>query len=145
MPTGSKPKSKGLKDKPVTTYTASSDCAHRHVKRSGNRRSMPGLPGQMEVEPSAARMGTLHRGIQFLTVATAFLGNCLGSFLDGSSNIRIPGDHRGAAASSTFSDYSLDQDFGADLDKTSGPIRRERGRGTSRQTIPCGTCSKGTR
>ena len=83
-------------------------------------RSMPGLPGQMEVEPSAARMGTLHRGIQFLTVATAFLGNCLGSFLDGSSNIRIPGDHRGAAAPSTFSDYSLDQDFGTDLDKTFG-------------------------
>ena len=45
-------------------------------------RTVHGVQGQVEVERSSPRMGALHRGIQFLTVATAFISNCLGQFVE---------------------------------------------------------------
>ena len=53
--------------------------AHREPARE--LRPMPGLQDQVALEQGVGRVGTLHRSIQFLTVATAFLSNCLGSLM----------------------------------------------------------------
>lgn len=57
--------------------------AHQEVRKSPRvLRPVPRVPDQVEVEPNSPRMGALRRGIQFLTVATALLSNCLGRFLE---------------------------------------------------------------
>ena len=54
--------------------------SHDHIKRSGNKRGSYAQCLDCNLKWKWKR--ALHRGIQFLTVATAFLSNCLGPVLD---------------------------------------------------------------
>ena len=106
--------------------------ARQEVRESARKLcSVPGLQDQVEVEPHSPRLGTLHRGLQFLTIATAFLGHCLGSVMDGQPN-RLQ-EHERPAAAATFDagypSYNLDEIFGKDLRPTAqgqgGPATTE--------------------
>ena len=110
---------------------------------------MPGLPDKVEVESESPRMGALRRGVQFLTVATALLSNCLGRFLDQPSGSLATNPETGlpygtsaniATSPTTFSDWSLIEETCTtnthDTRGTSGDARADEQPGGARGLHP---------
>ncbi|CAJ1448531.1 unnamed protein product [Effrenium voratum] len=78
---------------------------HQEIGESARQlRRLHAVRPEVEMEPGYERMGTLRRGIAFLTVATAFLSNCLGQFVGGAN---INPTTFGADSSSDIPHYDI--------------------------------------
>ena len=104
---------KGTKDDRVRPQ------AHPEIRKPTRFiRPVPGMPHQVEMEHQPSRMGALRRSIGFITIATAFLHQCLGRIMADESP-RSPGlqtgvpDYESYTGGATFNTFGQGTDYEA--------------------------------
>ena len=90
--------------------------AHQALREQARElRPAHGLRDQVEVEPRSPRMGALRKSIHLLTLATTFIGHCLGQFMEPTS-IGLSGQQRTTAAPTSWQDYGTDNNLSGGKD-----------------------------
>ena len=101
---------------------------HQTVGESTRQlRSVSSVQHPLEVEQSGQRLGALHRGIQFLTVATAF------PWTSSSSGYPYPGDMAQTPLPPTVKHSKTSSRTTSGSKKTAGPVPKNKAQPSSRQ------------